>query len=44
MMMTIHCKKNKMDEDKIIKRLLNSNTDNIYDIILDIFNMPDLKK
>ncbi len=44
MMMAIHCKKNKMDEDKVIKRLLNSSTDDRYDIILDIFNMPDLKK
>ena len=42
-MMFIHCKKNNQQADKVIKRLLKSARDEKYDIILDIFNMTELK-
>jgi hypothetical protein len=43
MMMFIHCKRNNLQVDKVIKRLMKNNFDEKFDIILDIFNRPELK-
>ena len=44
MMMYIHCKKNNLQSDKIIKRLIKTTSDDRFDIILDIFNLTHLKQ
>ena len=41
--MFIHCKKNNLQPDKVIKRLIKNIHDEKYDIVLDIFNMRELK-
>lgn len=42
--MVIHCKKNNMQPEKVLRRLIKNPSDEKFDIILDIFNMPDLKR
>jgi hypothetical protein len=43
MMLYIHSKKNNLMIEKIMKRLLANVKDEVYDIILDIFNLSELK-
>lgn len=42
-MMFVHCKKNNLKADKVFNRLIKDTSDEKYDIILDIFNMRELK-
>ena len=43
MMMYVHSKRNNIAIDKIMKRLLANIKDETLDIILDIFNLGELK-
>lgn len=43
MMLYIHSKRNNLTIEKIMKRLLHRIKDERLDIILDIFNLSDLK-
>ena len=43
MMLVIHSKRNNLVVEKIMKRLLVNVRDERLDIILDIFNLPELR-
>jgi hypothetical protein len=43
-MLNVHCNRNQLDLFKIMRKMLNNGaSDEIHDIILSIFNLPELK-
>jgi hypothetical protein len=43
-MLNVHCNRNQLDLYKIMRKMLNNGaSDEIHDIILSIFNLPELK-
>lgn len=43
MMLVCHCSKNSLDIHKTLRKMLKNASDEIHDIILHLFNMPDIK-
>jgi hypothetical protein len=44
MMLNVHCNRNSLDQFKIMRKMLkNGASDEIHDLILSIFNLPDIK-
>ena len=45
MMLTCHCSRNSLDPSKAMKKIIKNAavSDDIHDLILHLFNMPELK-
>ena len=42
-MLTLHCKKNQLDLSKTVRRYLKTVSDEIHDVVLQLFNISELK-